>query len=381
MREYIYLDNAATTFPKPIATTQALTDGCTYMASPGRGAYGPSLAASRTVYHVRKLLAKLFNAEAPERIALTSGATESLNIAIQGLFTAGDHVITTQMEHNSVLRPLYLERSRRVELSVAPVDEKGVLDYPALEALVKPDTKALVVTHASNVTGNVNDLGLLSAFAKRHGLLLIVDAAQTAGILPIDVQRLAIDVLCFTGHKGLLGPQGTGGIYVREGVPIRSFKVGGSGIHSFSETHPQDMPTALEAGTMNMPGICGLEGALEYLREIKTVREIYEHDTSLAKQFLDGVRLLPNIRLYGDIDARIRVPVVSLNIGDLDSATVSDALWDRFAICTRSGAHCAPLMHKAQGTAERGAVRFSFGYANRPEDVEAALKALTILSA
>lgn len=376
MEKNIYLDNAATSFPKPQEVQQGICDACSSMSSPGRGAYGSALEAGRTVFRARRAMANLLNAESSDCIAFTSNATEALNIALQGVLTSGEHVITTVMEHNSVLRPLYMLEARGVELSLLPVDDAGVLRYDLLEGCLRKNSRALVVTHASNVTGNVNNLALLGAFAKSHGLLFIVDAAQTAGALPIDVQEMGIDILCFTGHKSLLGPQGTGGLYVRSGVQVRPLKVGGSGVHSFDREHPQAMPTALEAGTLNVPGICGLERALELLSEDGRMQEIYEHDMLLARRFLEGVRNIKGVRLYGNLEAAVRVPIISLNIGGADSALVSDSLWEEYAICTRPGAHCAPLMHRALGTEKQGVVRFSFGYANTLDEVKIAVEAV-----
>ena len=254
----IYFDNAATTLQKPEGVEEAVIRALRSAGNAGRGAHEPTLAASRLLYHTREKLAKLFGVSDPSRIAFTGNATEALNMAIQGIFRPGDHVITSVCEHNSVLRPLYLMGERGVALSFIDVDDKGRLRYDLMEELVRKETKALVLTHASNLTGNVTDLERAAAFAKKHGLLLVVDGAQSAGILPVSAEAMGIDVFCFTGHKGLMGPQGTGGIYVREGLEIAPLKVGGSGIHSFDQKHPALMPTALEAGTLNVHGIAGL---------------------------------------------------------------------------------------------------------------------------
>ena len=254
----IYLDNAATTLYKPPEVGQAMLDALQTAGNPGRGAHAPTLHASRIVYETREALAQLFHAEGPACIAFASNATQALNTAINGLFDPGDHVITTVCEHNSVLRPLYRLQRQGVEVSFVDVDANGVLRYAQFEQLLRPNTRGIVVTGASNVTGNRTDLAFVSAFAKKHGLLFLVDAAQTAGAMPVDVQALGIDVLCFTGHKALMGPQGTGGLYVRPGLQVAPLVVGGSGVHSFDERHPTEMPTALEAGTLNVPGIAGL---------------------------------------------------------------------------------------------------------------------------
>ena len=291
----------------------------------------------------------------------------------------GDHVITTVCEHNSVLRPLYRLRQQGAELSFLGVDARGVLQYDQLETLLRPNTKAIVVTHASNVTGNRTDLARVSTFAKRHGLLFIVDAAQTAGAHSIDVQALGMDVLCFTGHKGLLGPQGTGGFYVRPGLRIAPLVVGGSGVHSFDENHPAEMPTALEAGTLNVPGIAGLGAGVRWILE-QGVELLHARETALACLFYEQVRSLPDVTHYGDFAAQERAPIVSLNLAGEDSARVADILWEDYGICVRAGAHCAPLMHKVLGTVEQGVVRFSFSHTNTEQEVLQAAAAVRQLA-
>lgn len=375
----IYFDNAATTLQKPEGVEEAVIRALRSAGNAGRGAHEPTLAASRLLYHTREKLAKLFGVSDPSRIAFTGNATEALNMAIQGIFRPGDHVITSVCEHNSVLRPLYLMGERGVALSFIDVDDKGRLRYDLMEELVRKETKALVLTHASNLTGNVTDLERAAAFAKKYGLLLVVDGAQSAGILPVSAEALGIDVFCFTGHKGLLGPQGTGGIYVREGLEIAPLKVGGSGIHSFDQEHPALMPTALEAGTLNVHGIAGLGASVDDILQTGT-DTILKKEMALARRFICGIQDLPEIHIYGDLEAEIRTGIVSLNIGAEDSAQISDILWEDYEICVRAGAHCAPLMHKALGTVEQGAVRFSFSYYNTIEEIDIAIQALRELT-
>lgn len=376
----IYLDNAATTMRKPPEVTEAVVKALSGMGNAGRGAHEATLQASRIVYRTRELLAELFGISRPEQIAFTCNATESLNIAINGLFHKGDHVITTVCEHNSVLRPLYRKEKEGVELTIVPFDKRfpeneGRIDYDFLEKSCKENTKAIVITNASNVTGNITDLKRVSSFAKKRGILLIVDASQTAGVLPIQVEEQGIDVLCFTGHKGLLGPQGTGGIYVREGLELSPLKVGGSGVQSFLEEHPRKMPTALEAGTLNVHGIAGLKAALEYIKE-ETVENIREKEMRLWKRFEEQVREIPDVTVYGNPNPESRVGIVALNIGKLDSGEVSDWLWEDYEIAVRPGAHCAPLLHKALGTVRQGAVRFSFSHYNTEQEIDVAAAAL-----
>ena len=375
----IYFDNAATTLQKPEGVEEAVIRALRSAGNAGRGAHEPTLAASRLLYHTREKLAKLFGVSDPSRIAFTGNATEALNMAIQGIFRPGDHVITSVCEHNSVLRPLYLMGERGVALSFIDVDDKGRLRYDLMEELVRKETKALVLTHASNLTGNVTDLERAAAFAKKYGLLLVVDGAQSAGILPVSAEALGIDVFCFTGHKGLMGPQGTGGIYVREGLEIAPLKVGGSGIHSFDHDHPKAMPEHLEAGTLNVHGIAGLGGALHYLSEIGT-EAIIKKERSLIKRLEDQIRDLPNIHLYGNPDSNQRVGILSFNMGDEDSAYVADWLFEEEEIAVRSGAHCAPLMHETLGTKMQGAVRISVSHKNTEEEIDRTANAIKKLS-
>ena len=380
----IYLDNGATTLRKPECVKEALLEAMASMGNSGRGVHDASLYAGRIIYRARESLAELLGAAAPEQVVFTANATESLNLVLGGLFGPGDHVITTVCEHNSVLRPLY--RLQGVELSVLPVKaeageerQAGILAYDELESLLRSNTKALIITHASNLTGNITDLEQAAAFAKKHSLLLIVDAAQTAGAVPMDMERMGIDVLCFTGHKGLYGPQGTGGVCVRPGLSIRPLKVGGSGIHSFDREHPSEMPAALEAGTLNGHGIAGLGAAARWLLEIG-VEQIRAREQALLRRFVDGVKEVEGVTLYGNPDLDRRTGIQSLNIRDYDSARVADGLYEDYGIAVRGGAHCAPLMHEALGTREQGAVRFSFSYFNTEAEADEAAAAVRELA-
>ena len=376
----IYLDNAATTLHKPPQVVKAVADALQSMGNSARGTHAGSMAASHTVYDTRVKLAKLFGCPRADRVAFTANVTEALNIAVNGLIGRGDHVITTDCEHNSVLRPLYrLADEQGVEVSFVPADRQGNLDYDAFERLMRPHTRAIVCTHASNLTGNLTDLARVSAVAKAHDVLLIVDAAQTAGAYPIDMAALGIDVLCFTGHKGLMGPQGTGGLCVREGLTLRHWKVGGSGVQSYSRTHPTQMPTCLEAGTLNGHGIAGLSAALDFIAEVG-VDAIHDRETALMRRFYEGVKEVPGITVYGDF-SRQRMAIVTLNIGDYESGAVSDALSEEYGIATRPGAHCAPRMHQALGTEQQGAVRFSFSWFNTEQEIDAAIQTVRELAA
>lgn len=375
----IYLDNAATTMHKPECVIQAVMSAMQHMGNSGRGAHNVTLDTSRVIYGARERISELMNLGDPKQVAFTCNSTEALNTAIMGLFGAGDHIITTVMEHNSVLRPLYVLENEGAELSFVPCDEKGRLRTDRLGDFLKSNTKAVVCTHASNLTGNANDLEKIGSFCKEHGLLFVVDASQTAGVLPINMQKMHIDVLCFTGHKGLYGPQGTGGLCVREGLMIRPLKSGGSGVHTYMKEHPHDMPTALEAGTLNGHGIAGLYAALGFLKETG-IENIHKKEISLMRRFLDGISDIPGLKLYGDFDTDDRAAVVSLNLGDYDSSEVSDELSYSYEISTRPGAHCAPLMHEAMGTVEQGMVRFSFSWFNTEEEIDTAIRAIRELA-
>ena len=375
----IYMDNAATTLPKPPEVAEAIVQAINHLGNAGRGSTEASLDAARVIYDTRERLGRMFHAENPKQIAFTSNATESLNIAIQGLINPGDHVITTVREHNSVLRPLYERQQAGATLTILPADEDGNISYDMLEAAVRQETKAIICTHGSNLTGNLNDIERIGKIAKAHKLLFIVDASQTAGVFPIDVQKMGIDVLCFTGHKSLYGPQGTGGIYVRNGIKIRPLKRGGSGVDTYNHNHPEQMPTALEAGTLNGHGIAGLNAALKYVEE-KGIDAIREIALQRAWQFYDGIKEIPGATIYGDFSKRERCPIVSFNLYDYDSAEVSDELLMSYGISTRAGGHCAPLMHESLQNAEQGAVRFSFSHFNTKEEVEIAIRAVRELS-
>ena len=375
----IYMDNAATTMHKPQEVIDAVVNAMNSMGNAGRGASEAALSASRVIYDTRDRLAELFGAEDARRIAFTSNSTESLNIAIKGSLNPGDHVITTVLEHNSVLRPLYEMEKNGVELSIIRCDEKGMPDISQMEASIKENTKMLICTNGSNLTGNYVDVSVIGKMAHAHGLMFVVDASQTAGVFPINVQEMNIDILCFTGHKGLLAPQGTGGIYVKEGIELRPLKTGGSGIQTYSKEHPVQMPTALEAGTLNGHGIAGLHAALGYLKK-EGIDNIRRKEQELMWRFYNGVKDIPGVKIYGDYSQKERCAIVTLNIGDYDSSEVSDELLMEYDISTRPGAHCAPLMHEALGTVEQGAVRFSFSHYNTDEEVDTAIRAIRELA-
>jgi len=381
----IYLDNAATTYYKPEKVISAVCDAMRTMGNSGRGVNGISLNTSRKIYETREKLCNFFNGESPKQIVFTANATDSLNIAINGLLTENDHVITTQAEHNSVLRPLYLLEEKGMKITFLKPDEIEKPNISDMKKYILPNTKAFICTHGSNLTGNISDIEKIGEFCKNNNLIFIVDASQTAGAIPVDIRKNNIDILCFTGHKGLMGPQGTGGLYVRKGINLRQTKVGGSGIHTYDRKHPDFMPERLEAGTLNGHGIAGLNSAIDFINKTG-IRNIHKKETDLMWKFYDNIKNIKNIKIYGTFfnskNERIdRLPIVSINIGDIDSAEICDILNIEHNIITRAGGHCAPLMHKALGTQEQGAVRFSFSYFNSEKDIENAVNALKKISA
>lgn len=377
----IYLDNAATTMHKPQTVIDAVTQAMCSLGNAGRGATSGALDAARTIHGCRAKLARLLGCPRADHVCFTPNSTAALNTVINGVVRPGDRVVTTVLEHNSVLRPLNrLATEQGVTVEHAGCDASGVLDYDELERLVTPGTRAVVVTHASNVTGNAVDVARVAAMAHAAGALVIIDASQSAGTAHIDMQAMGLDAVCFTGHKGLMGPQGTGGLAVAEGIDVAPWAMGGTGVHSFDSLQPLEWPTRLEAGTLNGHGIAGLSAGLDFIEAQGGVEAIAAHERALADRFLSGVREIPGIKLYGAFDQPTHSAIVSLNVGDIDSAEISDALMQGWGIATRPGAHCAPLMHRALGTERQGVVRFSFGYFNTDEEVDTAIDALRDLA-
>ena len=374
----IYLDNSATTLIKPPQVAQAVYDAINTMGNSGRGAYNSSISSSMVLYETRELIAEMFNLHYPEQVAFTLNATEALNTAINGLISYNDHIITTELEHNSVLRPLYRLEEKGTELTIIKANDWGNINYIDIEKAIKSNRKAIVCTHCSNLTGNVLDIAKIGEICKRHNILFILDASQSAGIFDIDMEKQNIDVVCFTGHKSLYGPQGTGGICIKKGVNISPLKVGGSGIKTFEKTAPSSMPEHIEAGTVNSHSIAGLKAGLEFIQKTG-ISKIREKENMLVDLFYNSIKNIKDIKIYGDFSTKERGPIVSLNLGNYSSSSVSDELFERFEIATRSGGHCAPLMHKALSTEKQGAVRFSFSYFNTKDEVLFASKALKIL--
>ncbi len=372
----IYLDNAATTLHKPLQVIDAVANAMRTQGNASRGTHNATLSASRVVYDARVKVAKFFNFDKPSNVIWTCNSTEALNIAISGIVKEGYKVITTDTEHNSVLRPLYhLQKSKNIDLQFVKADTKGILDMQQFEEICDNKTKVVVVNHISNLTGNVNDVKKISKLAHKAGAILIVDGSQSAGTRKVDVKELDIDVYCFTGHKGLYGPQGTGGLLVKEGIEIDAWKRGGSGVKTYEEDQPREYPTRLEAGTLNSHGIAGLSVAIDVLNEIG-LDNVEKKEKELTKYFYDKVTKIDGIKVYGDFCAASHAAIVSLNVKDYDSGEVSDALSNDYGIATRPGAHCAPRLHIALGTKYQGAVRFSFSYYTTYEELDAAINAL-----
>lgn len=379
----IYLDNAATTMRKPQEVIDAVVTAMGTLGNAGRGASSSAMGAARTIHECRERVARLLGCPRIDHVAFAPNSTAALNCAINGLVGEGDRVVTTVLEHNSVLRPLNrLAAERGVHVEHVGCDEFGRLDMEELERLVVSGTRAVIVTGVSNVTGNAVDVARVSRIAHAAGAVCIVDASQSAGIIPIDMAGQGLDVVCFTGHKALMGPQGTGGLAVAEGVDVRPWNVGGTGVHSFDPMQPEDWPTCLEAGTLNGHGLAGLAAGLEFLDANGGVEAMGEHEVAMARRLYEGVRDIDGVTVYGDWEtfssdeSPLRAGVLSLNVGDISSADVSDMLMQGWDIATRPGAHCAPLMHEALGTREQGVVRFSTSWFTTQEEIDTAIEAV-----
>lgn len=373
----IYLDNAATSFPKPPEVPQAMADFLARSAgNPGRSGHALALAAQSAVAETRRLLASLFGVRDPTRIAFALNTTDALNMALWGLLRPGDRVVTTSVEHNAVVRPLTALAERGVAVARVPCAPDGTLDLDDLShALDAGPTRLVAMTHASNVCGTILPVREAARLAHEHGAALLVDAAQTAGVLPIDVSEMEIDLLAFPGHKGLLGPTGTGGLYVSPKVRLSPLRQGGTGTHSEEERQPEEMPEALEAGTVNTVGIAGLGAAVRVL-ERWGMANIQAHEARLTARLLAGLEDLKGVKVQGTTDPRRRVAVVSLTMQGWEPVDLGAALDSSFGIAVRPGLHCAPLAHRTLGTYPRGAVRLSPGCLTTEGDVDQALAAL-----
>jgi len=379
----IYFDNAATSWPKPSEVTQAMVHFMESVgANPGRSGHRLSVEAGRIVYEAREALSELFNAPDPLRIVFGLNVTEAINLALRGLLRPGDHVITSSMEHNSVMRPLRALEQQGVELTVVPCSPQGFLDPADLEAAIRPNTVMIALNHGSNVVGSLLPIREAGQIAREHGLLLLVDAAQTAGAVPLDVQADNIDLLCFTGHKALYGPMGTGGLIIGERVDVERLeplKRGGTGSRSEYEEHPDFLPDKCEAGTPNAVGLAGLAAGVRWVLRMG-VEAIRAHEVALTQRLIDGLREIPGVTVYGGMDAARQTGTVSFNVAGLEPSEVGLRLDEEYSILCRVGLHCAPAAHKTIGTFPRGTVRFGLGYFNTMEEVERALEAVSRLA-
>ena len=378
---YIYLDNASTTFPKAPNVARAMAD---YITNCGininRGSYSLAYDVEDIIYTTRQRLHTLFNGHDPSHVIFTQNVTMSLNMVIKGLLKAGDHVLVSSMEHNAVMRPLTQLLDEGITFDTIPCDSTGSIQMDSIEPLIRPNTVALIINHASNVCGTIQPLKSIGPICKAHNLQFIVDAAQTAGVIPIDVKACHIDALCFTGHKGLLGPQGIGGIILTKEMAqtLTPLIAGGTGSFSHLETMPTHMPDAFEAGTLNLPGIIGLNEGLDYI-ESQGMENIHNHELALTQSFLEGLQSIDGINIVGKQNIQDRTAVVSITIDGMDPANIAYELESTYHIMTRVGLHCAPRAHQTLGTYPEGTVRFSFGYANTHKDVESALSALNTI--
>lgn len=371
----IYFDNAATTINKPKEVIDAVSYAMMNFGNANRGLYEQSLKSSNVIYDTRIKLSKFFNSSDYRKVIFTSNSTEALNVAIKGILKKGDHVITTELEHNSVLRPLYEKETEGVEISYLKIDKYGNINYDDLKKLLKDNTKLVVTTHGSNVLGNLLNVKEIGNFCKNNNLIYIVDASQTAGEVEIDMTDMNIDILCFTGHKSLFGPQGTGGLILNREIDIKNMKSGGTGIKTFDKFQPKVFPTYLEAGTLNSHGICGINASIDYINKIG-IKKIKEKNEMLTKYFYDKIRGIEGIKIYGDFTNFNRCPIVSINLLGYDSAKISDYLYEKYEIATRPQGHCAPLVHKSFKTEKQGMVRFSFSYNNNIYEIDTAVNAL-----
>lgn len=376
--DYIYLDNASTSFPKSPTVATAMSD---YITNRGininRGSYALAYDVEDIIYTTRQRLHTLFNGHDPSHVIFTQNVTMSLNMVIKGLLKAGDHVLVSSMEHNAVMRPLTQLLDKGIAFDIIPCDKTGSIQLESMDSLIRPNTVAMIINHASNVCGTIQPLESIGSICKAHNLQFIVDAAQTAGVVPIDVKACHIDALCFTGHKGLLGPQGIGGIILTKEMAqtLIPLIAGGTGSFSHLETMPTHMPDAFEAGTLNLPGIIGLNEGLSYI-ESQGMENIHNHELALTQAFLEGLQSIDVVNIIGKQDIQDRTAVVSITIDSMDPASIAHELESTYHIMTRVGLHCAPRAHQTLGTYPEGTVRFSFGYANTHEDVESALSAL-----
>ncbi len=366
----IYFDNAATTWPKPEAVYQAVDDCMRhYAANPGRAGHKMALRAAREIYETRELLAQFFHLEDAAQVIFTANATDSLNIAIKGVLEPGDHVLLTAMEHNAVARPIKALEKKGISNTVVPCDAQGRLRVMDVRRLLRPNTKLIVMTHVSNLTGTILPVAEVAALARERGVLFLLDASQSAGVYDIDVQSWGVDMLAAPGHKGLLGVQGTGILYLRTGLEVATLKEGGTGSKSHELEQPLLLPDRYESGTLNTPGIAGLKAGIQFI-QAEGIANIRRHEQALTASLLEQLAAVPGLTLYGPGNSQEQGAVVAFNLANMDCSQTAFLLDSEFDICCRSGLHCAPLAHETIGTTQQGAVRLSPGYFNTFSEVD-----------
>lgn len=383
MAEMIYLDNGATTYPKPQQVHDYMFDFYSKKGfNPGRAGYDASWEVEDIVQSTRQKLTGFFNGGGPaERLVFTYNASDSLNMIIQGMVQKGDHVVTTNLEHNSVLRPLYvLSEKVGFEIDYVPFNEKGYVDPDDFKTRIKDNTRLVIMNHSSNVLGTVQPIGEIGKICRERGVTFAIDAAQSAGIIPIDMQKDNIDIVAFTGHKSLYGPTGIGGLYVREGVTINTVRPGGTGVKSAVRTHLDEYPFRLECGTLNIVGVAGLFAGQKFI-EAEGLDKIHAKEMKLWQRLVDGFREIPGLSMYCADSSENHVSVLSTNISGWNAGDVGTFLDVDFNIATRTGLQCAPLAHEGIGTSPKGTVRFSIGYFNTEEHIDAAIEAMKDIAA
>jgi len=372
----IYLDNAATSFPKPSQVYEEILNCMeNYAANPGRSSHDMSLKAALKIMETREELCHFFNIPSPFNLIFTSNATEGLNIGIKGILEKGDHVISTVIEHNSVLRPLHSLSEKGIDVTLVGVDKAGYININDIHEAIKKNTKMIIINHASNVLGSLQDINSIGKITKENGILFMVDASQSAGVIPIDVESSHIDLLAFPGHKGLLGPQGTGALFIRDSIKLKNFKEGGTGSNSHFMVQPDFMPDQFESGTLNTPGIAGLCEGIKFIKEVG-IANIQKHEEELLSHLLEELKKFSYVKIYGSHSMNRRTAVISFNIDGIDASIVGEKLND-IGIAVRTGYHCAPLIHHVIGTEYAGTVRVSPGHFNTFEDIEKLIEALT----
>ena len=376
----IYLDNAATTWPKPQNVVESVEEALVRKGgNAGRGGHGVAMQMARLIHQTREDLCALFGTDDPTRVIFTQNATHALNQALFGLLHPGDHVITSALEHNAVARPLYALRQRGVEVSEVPGVPGNEFQVESYRKAFQTNTKLVVTLHASNVTGVLLPIHEIGQVALEHKVLYLLDAAQTAGVFPIDLGRVPVDLLAFPGHKGLLGPQGTGGLIIKSEIGLEPLIYGGTGSLSEDERQPDFMPDALESGTLNGVGIAGLGAGVRYILS-EGVDRIRVREQALCRKLWEGLKEIPGVKLYGSELVERRAPIVAFNIGEIDSVALSFALEEKAGIIARAGLHCAAHAHRMLGTLDQGVVRFSPSHFTSDEEIDTALQALKIVA-